>query len=360
MNQLIIFQEKAMAKTGKQWIGLIVAAVALILFGSMAGLRAFAQKPPAGVHAAAPGGRKSSLKNRRQWHVKPFRVIGNIYAVGLNEYESWLITTPQGHFLIDEFVPEDLRSNIEELGFKVKDIKYLLVSHAHNDHVLGLAQMKEWSGAKVLAMPGDTPVLADGGASDNYLPNMLGPVYPPVKVDHVLHDGEKVQLGGVTMVAHLTAGHTKGCTTWTTEAEEKGKKYNVVIFGSCTSMNQPLVGNKGYPNVAEDFENQFKTLRSLHGDVLLGERGRNWEEKVASLEKNPGTNPFIDPKGYEEFVAKNEKAFHDELQKEKAGGTGFPLVIADSPPCPKDGRACYNVYDLIMKCCAKLGATPSE
>ena len=122
----------------------------------------------------------------------------------MNSYNTYLIATPKGHFLLNAAVPQEVRASIEELGFKVTDIKYLLEAHPHNSDIYGLAQMKEWSGGKVLAMPGDVRATEEGGTSENYLPDMLGPVFTPVKVDRVLHDGEKIELGGVTMVADLT------------------------------------------------------------------------------------------------------------------------------------------------------------
>src|SRR5262249_16602741 len=144
----------------------------------------------------------------------------------------FLITTPQGHFIIDATwdtaVPQ-IRKNVEQLGFKIKDVKYVLNAHAHSDHVAGLAAMKEATGGKTPATSGDIPTIQDGGASDS---KDGKPEWPPVHVDQALHDGDQLKLGGVTMVAHLTAGHTKGCTSWSTVAEENGKKYNVVFICS--------------------------------------------------------------------------------------------------------------------------------
>lgn len=345
-----------------RFVKLVFVVFAVILAGLMAGSResAATQNGPT-VHAPAPGGFKSDLHTRYTWTVKPIHIIGNIYYVGLSRNESWLITTPEGHFLLDESVPEEVGKNIEDLGFHTKDVKYLMFGHAHMSHVFGIAQLKEMTGAKVLAMQGDVAALADGGESEDFLPNMTGPVFLPVKPDRIIHDGEKIELGGVTMVAHLTAGHTPGCTTWTTVAEENGMKYNVVLYGACNSMNQPLVDNKKNPEIAKEFENQYKILRSLHGDVLLGTGGGALHALIPKAEmrdKNPGTNPFIDPKGYEDFVAKNQKTFEDQLAKEKSGGSGYPIKIESDGPCPKDARGCYCYYKLIMDCCAKIGAKP--
>ena len=251
--------------------------------------------------------------------IKPFKIIGNVYYVGLSDQTSYLITTPQGHFIIDATweggVPE-IRKSIERLGFKAKDVKYVLNAHAHSDHVAGLAALKELTGGKVLAMSGDVPTIQNGGASDSADGK---PQWPPVHVDQALHDGEQLKLGGVTMVAHLTPGHTKGCTSWSTVAEENGKKYNVVFI--CSMRVNPgvaLVNNKKYPNIAEDFQKGFNTLRSLPCDIFLASHGNQFgmTERIKRMEQNPGVNPFIDPEGYQNYIATYERAFQDELKKQ--------------------------------------------
>ena len=363
---MMIFIGKPIVKKASQLGGVIRNSVALILFTLSVGSQVWAQSfaiayGPATVHPAEPGGFKARLQDRHFWPVKPIHIIGNVYYVGLSGSESWLITTPQGHFLMNMGVPKEVRTSVEELGFKFSDIKYLIPGHPHHSHVAGLAEMKEMTGAKVLAMEEDIPHYADGGESEDYLPNMLGPVFPPVKVDQALHDGDKITIGGVTMTAHLTPGHTPGCTTWTTVAEEKGKLYTVVLLGGCTPMNQPLVGNTQNPTVAQQFVKQYKTLRSIKGDVLLGLSPKTWfdlNDTAKRMEKNPGTNLFINPQAYQEYVATNEKKFYDQWQREKEGKQANPIIITASPPCPKDARACYNSYDIIMDCCKKLGATP--
>ena len=251
--------------------------------------------------------------------IKPFKIIGNVYYVGLSDQTSYLITTPQGHFLIDATweggVPE-IRKSIEQLGFKVKDVKYLLNAHAHSDHVAGLSGMKELTGAKVLAMADDVPTIQDGGASDS---KDGKPQWPPVRVDQALHDGEQLKLGGVTMVAHLTPGHTKGCTSWSMVADENGKKYNVVFI--CSMRVNPrvaLVHNKKYPNIAEDYEKGFNVLKGLPCDIFLASHGNQFgmTERIKRMEQNPGVNPFIDPEGYRNYIATYERAFQDELKKQ--------------------------------------------
>lgn len=256
--------------------------------------------------------------------VKPFRIIGNIYYVGMQNYTSYLITTPAGDILLDYMTDPGapvIRKGVEELGFHLKDVKILLQAHAHVDHVGGLATMKELTGGKVLVMAPDEAVLADGGRSD--FRGDGSEIWKPVRADRIIHDGEKVQLGGVTMVAHLTAGHTKGCTTWTTVAEENGRKYNVVFVCS-NRMNDhvPLVGNKKYPSIAEDFANGFKVLKTLPCDVFLASHAYMFhlDEKLKRLQQDAGVNPFIDPQGYREYISDYENEFLYQLQSERAGG----------------------------------------
>lgn len=251
--------------------------------------------------------------------IKPFKIIGNVYYVGLSDQTSYLITMPQGNFLIDQTwetaVPE-IRKSVEQLGFKIKDVKYLLNAHAHGDHVDGLAAMKELTGAKVLVMDGDVPAISNGGEPDS-----PGGKWRPARVDQTLHDGDQIKLGGVTMVAHRTPGHTKGCTTWSTVAEENGRKYNVVFI--CSMRVNPgvkLVNNKSYPNIAADFEKSFATLRTLPCDIFLAAHGNQFGmlERIKRMEQNPRENPFIDPQGYKDYIVKYETAFREELKKQQA------------------------------------------
>src|SRR4051812_45807309 len=206
------------------------------------------------------------------WH-EPFpahKVIGNVYYVGSKDLASYLITTPEGHILInsgfDRTVPL-IRGAVESLGFKMSDVKVLLTSHAHSDHVAGLAMLRELTGARVFVMHGDDRVIASGGKGQyKYTTDR----WAPCKVDRVLNDRDEVRLGGVTLVARLTPGHTRGCTTWTWKAEEGGKTYDVVVLGSPNvNPGYELVDNKDYPEIADDFARTFDLLKNLPCDVFL-------------------------------------------------------------------------------------------
>lgn len=251
-----------------------------------------------------------------QWNrpVAPYRISGNLYYVGTNYLASFLITTPEGHILInpdyEQSVPL-IRKSVESLGFHFSDIKIILISHAHDDHAAGCALAKKLSGARLMVMDADVAEVESGGEHDF----IYHQHWTPVKVDRVLHDGDKVTLGGMTLVAHLTPGHTKGCTTWTTEISDGGHVYHVVIVGSANvNPGYKLVGNPRYPQMAADYEKTFRVLRSLPCDLFLGAHGVYYgmDEKLKLL--RPGKqNPFIDPEGYRAFVNEHEQAFRAEL-----------------------------------------------
>src|SRR5690242_4648365 len=253
-----------------------------------------------------------------------FKIVGNVYYVGSRGLASYLITTPQGHILInsnlESSVPQ-IKESVEKLGFKFSDVKILLISHAHWDHDAGSARIKQLTGAKYMVMEGDVPVVESGGKTDFQYGTVASNLYLPAKVDRVLHDGDQVKLGDTVLVAHLTPGHTKGCTTWTMKAQENGKGYDVVIVGSPNvNPGYKLVNNAAYPNIAQDYERMFRVLKSLPCDVFLGAHGAYYrmEEKFARV-KNGGTNPFVDPEGYRKFVTDKEQEFRGELKKQGGG-----------------------------------------
>ena len=251
----------------------------------------------------------------------PYPVIGNVHYVGSKGLASYLITTSQGHILInsnlDTSAPQ-IRASIEKLGFRFRDVKILLISHAHWDHCAGSARIKELTGAKYMVMDADAPEIEAGGKGNFQYGNSTDTLYTPAKVDRVLHDGDEVKLGETVLVAHLTPGHTKGCTTWSMKASEGGKSYSVVIVGSPNvNPGYQLVHNSRYPRIAQDYERTFRVLKSLPCDVFLGAHGSYFgmEAKVARI-KESGPNPFIDPEGYKSYVAEREQSFRAELKKQ--------------------------------------------
>lgn len=253
----------------------------------------------------------------------PFRIAENLYYVGSKGLANYLITTPQGHILINSDLEANvplLRASVEKLGFNFTDIKILLISHAHFDHDAGSALIKQITGAQYMVMDADVPVVESGGKSDFQYGNAPASLYAPTKVDRILHDGDKVKLANAVLVAHLTPGHTKGCTTWTMQVREGGKIYTVVIVGSPNVNNgYKLVGNSLYPGIAQDYERMFRVLRSLPCDYFLGAHGSyfDMETKYARLKEGVLTS-FIDPDGYKKYVAQREQAFRANLAKQKA------------------------------------------
>jgi metallo-beta-lactamase class B len=239
------------------------------------------------------------------------KIIGNVYFVGPQALGSFLIVTPAGDILINsdfEVTVPVIRASVEKLGFRFTDIKILLGSHAHSDHMEGDAMVKELTGVKVIAMAEDVPAL-----------QKMQPGGKPHPIDQIIHDGDTVSLGGMTLTAHLTPGHTKGCTTWTFKAQEGGKSYDVVIVGSMgVNPGVALVNNKDYPQIADDYRRTFKVMRGLACDVPLGSHPGMFgmKEKYAKLGKGP--NPYIDPQGYRTEIDINENVFKSTLAKQQA------------------------------------------
>jgi metallo-beta-lactamase class B len=252
--------------------------------------------------------------------VEPFRIIGNIYYVGATDVTSFLITTPQGHVLIDGGFVETaalIRSNIEKLGFQMKDVRVLLNSHAHFDHAGGLAQLKQWSGARLLISERDAPLFGDVSDQDMTFGPKLQ--FPAAHVDRRIRDGDTVEVGAVILRAVLTPGHTPGCTTWTMQVHDEGKTYQVVFFCSATVLaRSQLLNNKTYPGIANDYKKSFAKLRALPCDVFLAPHGSffDLERKASELKRGARPNPFIDPDGYRRLLDWSEKDFQDRLEAE--------------------------------------------
>jgi len=253
----------------------------------------------------------------------PFRIAGNLYYVGSEDLASYLIATPRGLILINSSLEVSvplIQKSVESLGFRFSDIKILLISHAHNDHCSGSADIVRLTGAKYYVMAGDVPVVESGGKADFQYGADLFMRYPPVHVDRVLHDGDTVSLGGKVLTAHLTPGHTKGTTTWTMDESEGGRVLHVVIVGGLNVYEgYKLVNNSAYPGIAADFERSFKASKDLPCDIFLGAHGSYFglTEKYARW-KAGDSNAFIDPAGYKAYIADRERAFETELQRQSA------------------------------------------
>jgi metallo-beta-lactamase class B len=260
-------------------------------------------------------------KERIEWNKPqaPFHVIGNIYYVGMAGVSAFLIVTPKGDILSDGGLPESapfIEKNIQALGFKLSDVKILLNSHAHFDHSGGLAKLKADTGAKFYASASDKPFLESGHIT-------FGPAAQidtvPVKVDHTVKDGEAVKLGGVTLTAHVTPGHTKGCTTWTMSLTDGGTAHKVMFFCSISVAGNPLVGNAAYPQIVSDYRASFARVKAMQADVFLAPHGEQFglADKLAKM-KPGASNPFIDAGEKDRFLTGMKKDFDKALAKQQA------------------------------------------
>jgi len=252
-----------------------------------------------------------------------FKIAGNLYYVGSQDLAAYLIVTPKGNILINsnlESSPPQIKQAVESLGFKYADTKILLISHGHFDHCAGSAQVKRETGAKYEVMEQDISVVESGGRNDFHYAARNSFWFPRTKVDQALHDGDTVSLGGTTLTAHLTAGHTKGTTTWTLDEQDNGRTFHVVIVGSPNvNPGYKLVDNKTYPQIAADYKHQFEVLSKLPCDIFLGAHGGYFglHEKYDRF-KSGDKNAFIDPAGYKAYIAERQQAFETELKKQSS------------------------------------------
>jgi metallo-beta-lactamase class B len=251
---------------------------------------------------------------------EPFTVVGNLHYVGADNISSWLITTPEGHILIDTGttnMEKVVRSNIEKLGFKLSDIKIMLSGHAHFDHVAGHAAMQKATGARVMALGADAKALELG--------RDISPVetvgWEPVKVERVLSDGDTVTLGGTTLRAVWTPGHTPGCTTWVTTIQEGGRNYNVVILGSIgPNPGPPMVGNPKFPTLAEDTLGTINKLRALNPDIQLGGHMRAaFAGKIPAIKGKARPHPLqLEPGQWKRYLDTQEANYLKRIEADKA------------------------------------------
>ena len=253
--------------------------------------------------------------------MQPFRVIDNIYYVGTEDLSSFLITSPAGHVLIDtghEKNADAVMDSIRQLGFKVEEVRIILTTQAHYDHVGAHARLAQASGARVLVSAQDAPVVREGGRGDFH----FGADYyfPKVKVDGELHDGQVVTLGSISLTARMTPGHTKGTTTWTMMAKDRnGRMRHVVVLGS-TTVNDgvKLVDNREYPQIASDFRKSFRVQKGLTCEIFLAAHASafNGLEKAKAAAAGKGEEAFVDPQGCRAAIDRTEKAFEATLTEQ--------------------------------------------
>ena len=252
----------------------------------------------------------------------PFRIADNLYYVGTDDLASYLVVTPEGNILINSNLEANvpmIKESIEQLGFKYSDTKILLISHAHLDHAAGSQLIKQQTKAQYWVMDADVAEVESGGKSDFHYGDDPSMFFPATRVVKVLHYGDQVKLGGTVLTAHLTAGHTKGCTSWTMQVQDHGKSYQAVIVGSLNvNPGYKLINNLTYPNIAEDYKYAINKLKSLQCDIFLGAHAMYFDlsRKYDAL-NTAEVNPFIDPQGCEKHLAQKEQEFYAELQKQK-------------------------------------------
>jgi metallo-beta-lactamase class B len=252
----------------------------------------------------------------------PFRIADNLYYVGSDDLTSYLVVTPEGNILINSNFEADvpmIKQSIEKLGFKYEDTKILLISHAHNDHAEGSQLIKQQTHAKYMVMDADVSSVESGGKTDFEYGRDESMHFPASTVDRVLHDGDQVKLGDAVLTAHLTPGHTKGCTTWAMNVYDNGKLQQVVIAGSLNiNTGYNLINDAAYPTMAQDFKSSFAKYKSLKGDIFLGAHAGYFDlkGKYARL-KTSDSNPFIDPEGFKKHTAEKETQFYSKLKNQE-------------------------------------------
>jgi metallo-beta-lactamase class B len=252
----------------------------------------------------------------------PFRIIGNIYWVGSYDLSTYLITTPQGHILINTGVgntAQQIRANVEALGFKLTDVKILTATHGHFDHVAGMAELKRMTGAKLIISTGDRELLESGGKADFRFSDTLSARFEPVTVDQTFKDLEKISLGGTELTAHLHAGHTKGATSFTLDVPEAGKTYRVII-ANMGSINPGVTvsGMPKFPDISQAYARTFRAQKELKIDVWLASHASQFGLHDKYKPGDP-YNPdrFVDPAGYLAAVERLQKAYLDQLAREQ-------------------------------------------
>jgi len=298
-------------------VGFFLAGLMLSAAPSPVAQAVHGQASSGGKPGGNPGG------NPKSWSepTEPFHIAGPIYYVGTRGLSVFLITTSDGLILLGGAVLGTaplIEASIRKLGFKPENIRILLLNHAHFDHVGTIADFKKLTGAKVEVMEADVELLNSGGTADYLFAKDTKLHFPPVTTDKVLRDGDTVSLGGVSLTAHATPGHTPGCTTWATTAAEGGRSY-VVVFADGAGINPGthFVKNPSYPGIADDYRRTFAVLESLHPDIYLAYHAGSFDlEGKQARATTEGVQVWVDPQGYRNYVAGGKAKFDEEVAKE--------------------------------------------
>jgi metallo-beta-lactamase class B len=254
--------------------------------------------------------------------VPPIQLIGNVYWVGTYDLSTYLITTAEGHIVINTGFAEtvsQITAGIEQLGFDVDDVEILLATHAHGDHVAGLAELKRLTGAEMWMSEADAVLLEDGGKSDFRFGDGVNTSFDPVTVDRRLKDQDTITLGGVTLTAHHHPGHTKGATSFTLTVREGGRDYRVIIANlGGINAGVTVSGMPKYPTIAEDYARTFAAQKALTIDVFLASHAAQFGLHEKYRPGDPyDPNRFVDPQGYRAAVERLEGIFRDQLAQER-------------------------------------------
>lgn len=253
--------------------------------------------------------------------IAPFRIIDNIHYVGSAGLSAFLVTTPKGHILLDAGLPANadmVARNIERLGFALRDVRILLNSHAHFDHAGGLAELRRRTGARLFAMAGDTAALERGVYVGSESDASMR--FPPVAVDSVLVDGSTVTLGGVTLTANLTPGHTSGCTSWTLPIRADGGTHTAIVFCSTSVATNRLAPRPQYPGIVADYRRAFARLESMQADVFLAGHAELFDLRIKRDRNGAGRpNAFIDASLLQRTIRASRAAFEQELARQQSG-----------------------------------------
>jgi metallo-beta-lactamase class B len=260
-------------------------------------------------------------KKTLKWEepAEPAKIVGPIYFVGTKGLGVFLFTTSEGHILMNTGMPSSgpmIVESVRKLGFRPEDIKLMINGHAHIDHAGAFAFLKQQFSAQLAVMKDDVEAMESGDKNDFKYANDF--VYPPVKVDRILRDGDTIKMGDVLLTAYHTPGHTRGATTWIANIAVDGKAY-VVAFPDGAGFNPGyrLVKNPSYPGIAEDYRRTHHFLETLKPDIWLAQHNEYYDfESKRQRAQTEGMKAWIDPEGYRRFIAGKKRDFEDEVDEE--------------------------------------------